>query len=113
MSSKIRIDNIIKRITRGSSDITITERKAGKLQARSITNEMSAGKKIEVLILTREYPQHTGKTMEFDENDIRVGSRRTFTELNEFFKENGRIPVHTDFFKLIEKEDKIEIILHQ
>lgn len=112
MSSKIRIDNIIHRITRDSSEITITEINAGKLQARTITNEMSDGKKIDVLITKKRYHDTRDKTVEFDENDIRNGSRRTFTELKEFFKVNGRIPVHADFFKLIENGDKIEIILH-
>lgn len=66
--------------------------------------------KIDVLILNGGHALIVDDTVEFDENNVRC--RITLTELNEFFIGHRRIPVGTEFFKKLQKNDIVEIILH-
>lgn len=119
MASKVVIHSVIARVTRCPSEITQTERKAGKLQAGAITSKMRECIKknekvgIDIFVLKNEHAIITDDTIEFRENDLREGTRRTFSQLPELYLRKGRLPVHTAFFKSIDKSDTIEIILHK
>jgi len=112
MASKITFSNIKHTIVRDSCEITQTEIKGGKLNARSIVNRLNSGLKIDVLVLKNMPVLVCDEPLTFYENEIRDGTRRSFESLSNAYINAGKLPVHTDFFKKIEEGDMIIIILH-
>jgi len=112
MTSKITFSNIKHIFVKSGSDVKKTERSLGKLQAGDIPKRLKPGLKIDVLVLKRLPALTTDDTITFDEDDIRPGTRRHFTELKDVYMRKNWLLVHTDFFKKTEFDDVIMIILH-
>ena len=113
MTSQITFFNIKHLVVKAATDITKSQRKSGKLQVGKITEELTSGLKIDVLILkTLPMVIDTGP-ITINENDIRPGSRRQFTQLKQLYVKKRWLPVETGFFDDIENEDTILVILHE
>lgn len=112
MTSQITISRIKHSIVKRASDITKSERSVGKLNARSVINRLEPGHKIDILVLKTLPTLIIGDTITFNEDDLRHGTRKTFTEKGVFHK-SGTLHVKVDFFKKIEQGDTILILLHE
>lgn len=113
MTSKITYSNIKHTIVKSSADITDTERRSGKLYARSIINRLAPGLRIDVLVLKTLPVLICGEPLTANEENIRAGTKRCFEKLSKSYLEAGKLPVKTDFFKKIKDSDTIVIILHE
>ena len=109
MTSTISFSGIKHTLVKSASDIKPTERAEGKLNARSIINRFSEGLQIDAFILKNAHTAITDDSITFNENDIRAGTRRTFSDLK--VKKVTRLPVKVNFFKDLEPDDTIIIIL--
>jgi len=113
MTSKITFSNIKYTLVKSSSDITNTERRSGKLYARSIINRLAPGLRIDVLVLKTLPVFICDEPFTVNENGIRAGTKRCFEKLSKSYSDAGKLPVKTDFFKKIKDGDTIVIILHE
>ena len=114
MASEIIFSNIKHTIIKTASEITDTERRTGKLNARSIINRLGPGLQIDVVVLKNIPAFLCDEVISFNEADIRQGTRRCFQKLTgSYDKYSNRLPVKTDFFKKIMDGDTIIIILHK
>jgi len=113
MTSKIIFSGIKHTVVKSFSDISKTEKYEGKLQAGSITSKLTQGLKIDVLVLKSLFFLTTEDSFTVNEDNIRQGTRRCFSELKPIFQKKGRLPVHADFFREIKEGDTIIIILHE
>jgi hypothetical protein len=118
LTSHITFSNILHTIIKAPADIKESEVKLGILSAGSrtranITGKLAPGLQIDVMVLKNTLTLACDDTIIVNEHDIRPGSRRSFTDLNELYKRKSRLPVHTNFFKCIEDGDTIMIILHE
>lgn len=113
MTSKITFSNIKHVVVKAATDITKSQRKSGKLQVGKITEELSPGLQIDVMVLkTPPLLIDTGP-ITIEESDIRSGSRRQFTELKDLYIRKWWLPVRTIFFDDMLDEDTILVILHE
>jgi hypothetical protein len=112
MTSRITFSGIKHTLIKSASDITKSERSLGKLNARSIINRFGPNLKIDVIVLKTLPTLIIGDTITFNEDDLRHGTRKTFTEKGVFIK-SGTLHVKVDFFKKIEQGDTILILLHE
>ena len=113
MTSKITFSNIKHTIVKTSSDITDTERRSGKLYARSIINRLAPGLRIDVLVLKTLPVLIYGEPFTANEENIRAGTKRCFETLPESYSGAGKLPVKTYFFRRIKDGDTIVVILHE
>lgn len=113
MTSKITFFNIKHTIVKSSSDITETERRSGKLYARSIINRLATGYRIDVFVLKTLPVLICGEPFTANESEIRVGTKRCFEKLSKSYSDAGKLPVKTEFFKKIKDGDTIVVILHE
>ncbi len=113
MTSKITFSDIHYTLIKSALDVTDTERKRGKLNARSVVNRFSEGMKIDVLVLKILPIVIIDDSVTYLEDDIRNGTRRCFLKLSQAAIDSGQLPVKTDFFKKIEGTDTVIIILHE
>ena len=110
MTSKITFSNIIHVAVKCAADITKTELKEGRLNARSTVNRFSHNMMIDVLLLGKCVTFVQDDDITFNEVDVK--KRERFSELTENEVKKGKLPVHTGFFKQARSGDTIVVILH-
>jgi len=113
MTSTLTFSNIKYINIKSSSDITKFERSEGRLQAGAIVRMFEPGMKLDVFIVENMPELQCDDSISFNEEDIREGSRRVFTEISKNSWRQWKLPVKTDFFKDIQEGDTIVMILHE
>jgi len=111
MTSKITFSNIKHVAIKDAVDITKTELKEGRLNARRTVNRFSPNMMIDVLLLGKCIAVVPDTAITFNESDIK--KRESFPKLTENEVNKGKLPVHTTFFKKAQKGDTIIVILHE
>jgi len=111
MASKIVISGIKSRSTK--TEISATEKKYGRLQARTTIAQMDGDLILDVLLLSKGHTLIADEKIEIDEAVLK--ERRTFRkgDLSDIDIVKGRAHVKTDFFKEFKEGDIIEVILHE
>jgi hypothetical protein len=111
MTSKLIFSNIKSRTTK--TEVSPTERKYGRLQARTTISQMAHGLVLDVLLLSEEAALVDNERLEIDDAIMR--GRKTFTrgDFTDLYIEKGWATVRTDFFKEFLEGDVIEVILHE
>ena len=112
MTSTLTFSNIKSIKIKSSSEITKSERSEGRLQAGAIVRMFQPGMKLDVFIIENMPELQCDDSISFNEDDIREGSRRVFTEISKNSWSQWKLPVKTDFFKGIQEGDTIVMILH-
>lgn len=112
MVSKITFAEIKHIVVKSYQDISKTDLKEGILTSRNITKEFIQGDKIDVFAVKTLPTLICGDSFEIDVESIIAESVRQFYDLTNIQFKKGKLPVHTDFYKCLDKNDTIIIILH-
>ena len=112
MTSTLTFSDIKYINIKSSSEITKYERSEGRLQAGSIVRMVEPGLKLDVFIVENMPELQCDDSISFNEDDIRDGSRRSFSEITSTSWRQWKLPVKTDFFKELKEGDTIVMILH-
>lgn len=112
MTSKVRISDIIRCTIKGVSEIPISKQKEGRIPAGTVVNRIQPGQKIDVIVL-KNFPLLICDTsFEFDEDDILKRHTYKYTDISDDSFNNQRLALGTEFFKGLDPEDTIYLILH-
>jgi len=111
MSSKLTFSGIKSRTIK--TEISVTEKKYGRLHAGTTISKMAQELILDVLLLSKEHTLIADKQIEIDEAYLK--DRKTFRreDISDVDISKGRAAVGTDFFKLFKDGDVIEVILHE
>lgn len=113
MTSTLNFSDIKSIKIKSFSEITKSERSEGRLQAGAIVRMFQPGMKLDVFIVENMPELQCDDSISFNEDDIRDGSRRVFTEISKNSWAQWKLPVNTAFFKDVLEGDVVVMILHE
>jgi hypothetical protein len=113
MTSKLLFSDIAHTTILDPSEITQTKLKEGRIKAGSILKVMSQDQIIDILLIKEPVLMICGDTFEIDESEIKSRKRFLYSDIKPSWMSQKRLPVNIGFFKDLEENDTIVLILHR